>query len=356
MQTILSDFERRVVGNLSIPRNLADLTHELRRDPYLVDVEGKPLVPTEKMVRSVLDDVLAEGFVVNLGNGLDQTPGHLAALVDRHKQAVSMPDEKARIFELRLGKRLHRLDGDVFHFTNSGFEKLHEPVSPSPVLPLEQVQAMVDAHFAAIKDVPFSGSIFDAEGGLLVDPPRGFSLAKGTTKDGERVATLLPEEFMAWLGSVKEYADAHYPGSLRVPIAGGQPGWGNADEDLLINAENGGTAYGITAPWYLALTTVAVTDTDTGSTITEATGATGYARKSVAQADMGGSSGGVSANANAVVFAGITAGTATVIGFSKTTASSAGRNVKYGTCASTVISTTQTPPQFAVGALTTSAD
>lgn len=110
-----------------------------------------------------------------------------------------------------------------------------------------------------------------------------------------------------------------------------------------------------TAPTYLALTTVAVTEVMTGSTITEAN-YTGYARKSIAATDMAAASAGAKSNSNTLTFANCTAGTSTVIGWAVCTASSAGNVIVYGTCTSTVISTTQTPATIAVGALSVTLD
>lgn len=111
-----------------------------------------------------------------------------------------------------------------------------------------------------------------------------------------------------------------------------------------------------TSPLYLALVTVAVAETDTAATITEAN-YTGYARKSVAGTDWASAAAGAIANANAITFAACTASTSTVIGFALCTSSSgAGDIIAFGTLASMVVSATQTPVNFAVGALGITAD
>lgn len=110
-----------------------------------------------------------------------------------------------------------------------------------------------------------------------------------------------------------------------------------------------------TAPTYLALVTVAVTETMTGSTITEAA-YTGYARKSISAADMGPAAAGAKSNTVQQQFAACTAGSATVIGWSLCTASTAGQVIVYGTATSTVISTTQTPATVGVGSLSVTLD
>lgn len=110
-----------------------------------------------------------------------------------------------------------------------------------------------------------------------------------------------------------------------------------------------------TAPTYLALTTVAVGETDTGTTITEAN-YTGYARKAIAAADMSAASAGSKTNGNALQFAACTAGSSVVIGWAQCSASSVGNLGVYGTCTSTTISTTQTPAQTAIGGLVANLD
>ena len=110
-----------------------------------------------------------------------------------------------------------------------------------------------------------------------------------------------------------------------------------------------------TAPTYLALTTTAVGETDTGSTLTEAN-YTGYARKAIAAADMSAASAGSKTNSNALTFAACTASSSTVIGWAQCSASTAGEIGVFGTCTSTVISTTQTPATVAIGGLVANLD
>jgi hypothetical protein len=108
---------------------------------------------------------------------------------------------------------------------------------------------------------------------------------------------------------------------------------------------------------YLALTTVVPTDTSTGASITEAT-YTGYARLAIATSDMSAAASGSKTNSAALTFAACTAGSSTIIGFAICDASGTGAgNILYwGTVTSTVISTTQTPPTVAIGALVVTED
>lgn len=129
----------------------------------------------------------------------------------------------------------------------------------------------------------------------------------------------------------------------------------NYAEDATLDHLFGDGTLTITAPLYLALCTTVPTDSSTGSTIVEAS-YTGYARKAVAAADMSASSGGSKTNSNALIFADCTASSSTVIGWALCTASTAGNVIFWGTCTSTVISTTQTPATVAIGALVCTLD
>jgi hypothetical protein len=349
-QTVLTDVERRVVGNLSIPRNVADLVHELRQDPYVESL-------SEADVHDLLTELADQGLVVNLGDGQDSSPGELAAKVDSHKRAVSMPDEKAQNFERRLSQphRFWRLVGDVWMFTNDGFDKLHEPVGSSArQASLEQVEQMLLKHARNVVDLPSRARSTTSRAACSRTRRRISAAARWSTA---RSSPRCCPRSSSSLGDL--ICDAHeeaYGVRPKIPMMGGA-GYADATENLIVDAENAKTGYTVTAPWYMALTTVLVTDADTGSTITEPTGATGYARKSVAAADMNNASSGAATNANAITGAGITGGTnQTCIGFAKCIAATVGVLQKYGTTPSTVIGPQNTPWSFAVGALSTSLD
>lgn len=111
----------------------------------------------------------------------------------------------------------------------------------------------------------------------------------------------------------------------------------------------------ITAPVYLALCTTVPTDASTGTTIVEAT-YTGYARKSVAAADMSAAASGSKTNSNAITFAACTASSSTITGWALCDAATVGNVLCWGTATSTVISTTQTPATIAVGGLVVTLD
>lgn len=122
----------------------------------------------------------------------------------------------------------------------------------------------------------------------------------------------------------------------------------------------GKTAYTSPGPLYVALTTVAVAETDTGTTITEP-GTTGYARVQVPTASWNAASGSgttpSSAVTNALIQSGALSGSnATVIGYALCSASTLGDVVAFGTTASLVIGPANTPWQIQAGNLSLSVD
>lgn len=119
----------------------------------------------------------------------------------------------------------------------------------------------------------------------------------------------------------------------------------------------GKTSLSLVTPIFLALCTVVPTDASTGSTITEAT-YTGYARKAVAAADWNAatSPGGQSTNKNAITFEPCTGSSSTIIAWALCDAATVGNIIVWGTCTSTVISTTQTPATVAIGGLVVNLD
>lgn len=107
---------------------------------------------------------------------------------------------------------------------------------------------------------------------------------------------------------------------------------------------------------FLALCTVEPTSSSTGATITEATGATGYARLEVPVANIKKAEELATSIINTtaeLTFAAITAGSATVIAWAlcDSVTTGAGNVIMWGSATSTVISSTQTPPKIASGAL-----
>ena len=136
------------------------------------------------------------------------------------------------------------------------------------------------------------------------------------------------------------------------------PGFTDQAENKVLDHVFGDPAYTITAPTYLALCTAVPTETSTlASGFTEAT-YTGYARKAVAASDMGAGAAGAKSNGTAITFDPCTGSTSTIIGWGLATVASGtgGDLVLYGSCTSTVISTTQTPATVAIGGLSATLD
>lgn len=131
---------------------------------------------------------------------------------------------------------------------------------------------------------------------------------------------------------------------------------------------NGKTSYTLVTPNYVALCTGTVLQADTGASIIAANNVeanyTGYARLSLAAADYNAAAAGAHPpNATmtmpiaAKTWPACTAGTAVVTNWcivlgSAVTRGNAGDVTFFGTCTSTTISTTQTPPSVAIGGFT----
>lgn len=140
-----------------------------------------------------------------------------------------------------------------------------------------------------------------------------------------------------------------------LPNISGGGSWSDYAENKMLDHFLGKTSYTLVTPLYLALCTVVPEDSKTGSTITQAS-YTGYARKSIAAADLNAAASGSSSNANKLEFAACTSGSSTIVGWAICDASSAGNMICWSSCTSTVISTTQTPATIGVGGLVVSQD
>lgn len=339
-ETILSDPERRLIGNLGIPRNVENLMHELRTDPHSDTDSKMSKYGDEKSLSDLMKVVEDEGWIVNLGTSDD--PAVLAASLESHKTALTLPDEQAAIYADRMSKpnRKWRMKGDLWIITDAGLEMLKKPMVESVAMTPTQVQFAVNAEWDR----------------TLKDIDSGRYRAEGLDQSLARV--MLQDEFGPWFYQVAAECERVWGVRPTPPVAGGT-GWTDVFENTLIDAENQKATITAAAPWFMALTILAFTDTDTGTTADDGShkpSYTGYGRISVGAADMGSASAGSSSNANALLGAACTAGSSTVLGFGNCSAATVGILRKYGTCASTLISTTQTPPQFQIGAYVTNAD
>lgn len=141
-------------------------------------------------------------------------------------------------------------------------------------------------------------------------------------------------------------------------IAGGSGQMSSWAEQMVLNHLTGqdNASWGNLSPVYLGLCTVTPTSSSTGSTITEASYTT-YARTSMANTAWTGASGTAPAstpNSGTVTGPACTAGTATVIALVICTAATVGNVILWMSCASAVISTTQTPPTVVASGITAS--
>jgi hypothetical protein len=127
----------------------------------------------------------------------------------------------------------------------------------------------------------------------------------------------------------------------------------------LIDHLNGKTSFTMPAVCSVALATTAPTSTSTGALGANEAAYTGYGRQTIAAAGWNAATAAtpsVGTNAATITFGNCTAGTSTLLGFitADSATVNAGNAVWYGTLTSTVISTTQTPPTIAAGALSVS--
>lgn len=126
----------------------------------------------------------------------------------------------------------------------------------------------------------------------------------------------------------------------------------------LIDHINGKTSFTMPAAVAMALATTAPTSTSTGATLVELTYTT-YARQAIAGAGFNAATAAtpsVATNNGAITFPACTAGGGTVLGYMLADSATigAGNALWYGTLASTVISTTATPPTVATTAMSLS--
>lgn len=168
----------------------------------------------------------------------------------------------------------------------------------------------------------------------LSNPPTQSELAQLYARIEQFVRAQLLPEHVAYAASKSDYLE---------------------NKDLEHNL--GKTAFTMPTVVYIALCTVTPTDASTGATITEAS-YTGYARKQLLGTDLGAAGSGSITTVNQLQFAPCTAGSSTIIGFALCDNASigAGNILYWGSVASKVIDTSNTPATIAVGGLTATED
>lgn len=330
-----TDVDRRTIANLSIPRNVYDLQHRLRTDVH---------TPTrsEQNVYAHLLELEDRGLATNLGEHTDMAK--LAAYVERHPTALTMPDDKADIFARRMTHptRRWRVEGDVWMLTNEGLDTIKAPPlnAPGPMTP-SQTAAAIEHEFARV--------MWD------YDPNKASPMAMHPSVYAQWISQVIPTCERIW--------GERPPGCAKyTPIAGGASGWTDIYEASILNQEIQKTQMpALIDPWFLPLSILAYTDADTGATHGDGSHKptyTGYVAATAPAASFLTATVGTSNNTTAITFAACTASTSTIVAFGNNSVvtDTSGIFRKWGDCASTVISTTQTPAQFAIGAYVTTAD
>lgn len=344
---MLTELQRRVLGNLAIPRNPVEVSRNLQ-GVVMLEARKIPTAPDDidKLLRGGEvahehgSESIDPSWVANLGTHDDATQMVSNAQGQADKlNLIPMADEQAQILERRLSfpQLAWRRQGDVWMLTNEGLAQLKAPTPDDRPATVSEIQSFVDAEWARTLKEPY---------------------VPGETNLSNM---LLLEEFEAWFQMAADDCERTWGVRPNAPMAGGASGYSDAYEIMLLDAENQKTALGaVSDPWYMALSILALTDADTPTTLEDGSHKPtygGYARKSVAGTDMAagaGTSGSVS-NANAIVFANWTSGSSTVTDCANCSASGAtGVLRKWGALGvSVTVDSTHYPAQFAVGQYTT---
>jgi hypothetical protein len=184
----------------------------------------------------------------------------------------------------------------------------------------------------------------------------------GVHRERLPLAPWVPDDlgYLAAAHSFRHLLNAIRTGSPLSAIGGGSGSYSSYAEQSILNHSLGHTSWTMPATVALALCTTTPTVTSTGGTIVEAT-YTGYARVTSggtgwagAFSASSGSGPATSANSGTITFPACTASTSTIIGWALLDSATiaAGNVIAWGSCSSTVISTTQTPATVAAAALT----
>jgi hypothetical protein len=339
---MLSDLDRRTIGNLAIPRNVPDLTQVLREDP---NTNTRP----DGEVADHLAGLAQRGLVVKLGGFEDAVKA--AGAAEKNTHARSMQEDEAAIYARRLNhpRFRWRMDGDLWVITDDGIAEMHAPTVAARTLTPMETQAVVDAEWARTLKGVTTKNYNEAK--------HGEALKGGVLED----------HFLVWYKDVADECERVWNVRPRAPLAGGGS-WSDTYENFILDLENQKTSLAtndpITAPWFMALQILALTDASTPTTANDGTHKptyTGYLPVGVPAASMLAATGGSSNDTTAITFAACTGGTDNILGFANcisiTGSTVTGAYIrKWGSCASTTISATQTPATFAIGAYVTTAD
>jgi len=327
-----TDRDRRITTKLAIPWSVRGLTHRLWIDEFTAS-RG------EQEVHDELVALALRGLVVNLGSR--PTAAKVVHAAQSHPDTIVLPDDNARLYAERMAipSRAYRCEGDTWMLTRDGLDEIRAPSVESPPLPPSRVGEVIAREFARV--------MWD------YDPEKATGYE------------LHPSVYSAWLPQVVLECERVWGVRPRIPIAGGASGWTDVWENFILDHEDQKTSLAtndaIATPWYMALGGVAFSDTDTGATHGDATRLpvyTGYAAKDVPAASMNAAAAGSAVNNAAITFAACTGSTDDIVAFGNNSvlANTSGIFRKWGDCATTTVSVTQTPAQFAASAYTTTAN
>jgi hypothetical protein len=127
---MLSETRRRLIGNLSEPRSLPNLTRVLRADAHGPFDERVAFEESRADIERELERALLDGQVIEVGSYSAGTAAVRA--VQEHDLTIDIPEGKAeRLVERLDSPRDSRLDtGVLYVLSKAGFDALHAPLTP----------------------------------------------------------------------------------------------------------------------------------------------------------------------------------------------------------------------------------
>lgn len=119
---LLTERHKRLLANLSLPRTIPYVTRLLAADPWSGFDATIALSDLSNQVSGLLDELLAEGLVTNLGYHTDIKKVILA--VEQDPSVPTLHPEKADQFEDRAGgrDRFALREGELWYRTDAGVQ------------------------------------------------------------------------------------------------------------------------------------------------------------------------------------------------------------------------------------------
>jgi hypothetical protein len=352
----LLELDRRTLVHLGCPRNIEDVTHMLRTDPYAAN-------RSELAVSKQVQALVKKGYVVDLDE--QQNATRLALLAQSHPHTIEMHDETAETFARRLAMphRHWRIEGKTYMLSQQGLEAIKEPLGEEKTFNTNEAAELINAQRSCVFDGPWAKAATEIpeDKRVWLNPHAGQYM---------QLPILSSDAFNVWLEQVFAQHAAVWGQAAsdelkkKTNTISGGTGWSDVWENQIIDQENQKTRFpALVDPFYIALSILAFTDSDGATAANDGSHKptyTGYAPAQVNSSVMGAASGGSSSNGSAIAYAACTAGSSTIVAFANVQGISStnvsGELRKYGTCTSVTVSTTQTPATFATSAYTTTAD